>query len=130
MNPEYTLNSRTFYLKYMVLVIFIGFQSCYYDVEEELYPNTECVTTNVSYAQDVVPILTSSCYSCHSAAANLGNVTLEGHANTVKYANNGSLVGSIQHLSGFESMPQGASKLDACKIAKIDAWVKAGSLDN
>lgn len=117
------------------LLMFIGlslviFSGCYYDSEEDLYPDTGCDTTNVSFANDIQPILVNSCLSCHSAEANQGNIDLEGHAAVLNFALDGSLVGSVQHSSQYSAMPQGASKLDECKIAKLDAWVKAGAPNN
>ena len=39
---------------------------CYYDVEEDLYPVDNCVTTNMSYATDIVPICQTNCYIYHA----------------------------------------------------------------
>ena len=114
----------------LVLLAMLAIPACYYDNEEELYPQGECNTTNISFAQDIVPIIQQQCYVCHSSAANQGNITLEGHANFVTYAQNGRLLGAINHQSGFVPMPQNAPKLNACNIAKIEAWVAAGALNN
>ena len=89
---------------------------CYYDVEEELYPNTGCDTLDVGYATTI--------------AANFGNVTLEGHNNLKTYADNGQLLGVIRHESGFPAMPQGAPQLVDCTIEKIEKWVNDGAPDN
>jgi hypothetical protein len=117
------------FLFFCVAVVFV-FDSCYYDSAENLYPPVDCNTANVSFSADIQPILNNSCLSCHSAAANRGNVNLEGHTAVLKYAKNGSLVGSVIYASGYSNMPQGASKLETCKILKIEAWVNAGSPDN
>lgn len=106
------------------------FASCYYDVEEVLYPPSECVTENMSYQSDIRPILQSNCYVCHSAAANTANITLEGHTSLLAYVNNGRLLGAIRHQSGFSPMPQNASQLRACDIAKIESWIESGAPDN
>lgn len=104
--------------------------SCYYDVEEDLYPMVDCVTANQSYANDIVPILQTNCYVCHAQGVNLGNVTLEGYTNLKTYVNNGKLVGVINHNSGFPAMPQGAAKISSCNISKIEQWVADGAPDN
>ena len=81
---------------------------CYYDVEETLYPSTgPCITADLSYKTDIVPILDNSCMVCHSNAANLGNVSLEGYDNLKVYVTNGKLLGSIKHESGYSAMPAG-----------------------
>ncbi len=103
---------------------------CYYDVEEDLYPVGDCTTTNMSYATDIVPILQTNCYVCHAQGVGLGNVTLQGYANLKVYVDNSKLVGVINHDSRFPAMPQGAAKLSACNIDKIEAWIADGALDN
>lgn len=103
---------------------------CYYDVEEELYPTIECQTTDMSYMDDILPIIESNCMVCHSAAANFGNITLEGYTQLRKYVDDGSFVGAIRHEGGYSPMPKNQAKLLNCEIEKIEAWVADGSLDN
>ena len=114
----------------LLLLAVIALPACYYDNEEDLYPQGECITTDISFAQDIVPIIQQNCYVCHSAAVNSGSITLEGHANLVNYALNGRLMGAITHQSGFVPMPQNAPKLSECNIAKIQQWVTDGALNN
>lgn len=106
------------------------FSGCYYDVEEELYPFSTCHTSNMSLQNNIVPILQRNCYVCHSAAANTSNITLEGYAELIKYVNSGQLLGAIKRESGFSPMPQNASKLIACDIAKIEQWIIDGAPNN
>lgn len=120
-------------MKYFLIILLFSLMaipSCYYDSEENLYPTVDCKTSDVSYANEVKPIIDISCNSCHSASENQGFVILEAHSDILKYANNGSLVGSIEHKSGWSAMPKSASKLDACKIDKITSWVNAGAPNN
>jgi len=121
---------RVFYMSATILLALSLPISCYYDSEEDLYPQVQCDTANVSFANDIQPILTNSCLSCHNAFSSQGDVDLEGHAAVLKYALDGSLVGSVQHDKGFSAMPQGTSKLEVCKIQKIKAWVIAGAPNN
>jgi hypothetical protein len=44
--------------------------------------------------------------------------------------NDGRLLGSIQHASGFSPMPEGSAKMNACNITKIRKWIQAGALNN
>lgn len=104
--------------------------SCVYDSEEDLYENVGCATADISYGQDVLPILESFCYACHSAASNNGNVTLEGHASAKEYIDNNRLLGSIEHTPGFAAMPPNGPKLLDCQIEKIQAWADAGAPNN
>lgn len=116
-------------IKLLVLAqIFIC--GCYYDVEEELYPTTECQTDDMSLASDIIPILTQDCMQCHSNAANFGNVSLEDYEDLLQYVEDGSLLGVVKHDSGFSPMPKGAAKLLDCEIEKIQAWINNGALNN
>jgi cytochrome c553 len=114
----------------MLLLLAIVLPGCYYDNEETLYPQGECITTDISYAQDIAPLIQQQCYGCHSAAINTGNITLEGHSNFVNHAVNGRLLGAIKHTQGFIAMPQNAPKLSDCNIAKIEQWITDGALNN
>jgi len=115
-----------------IVIGMVAISSCYYDVEEELYPPTTCQTTNMSLQNNIAPILELNCYVCHSTAAGVGNgnVILQGYTELINYVNNGKLVGAINHGSGFAPMPQNAPKLSDCNIDKIEQWVADGALNN
>lgn len=115
---------------WMVCVMLGGITSCYYDNAEDLYPSKPCVTDNMSLQNNIQPILERNCYVCHSAAANNGNVTLEGYNQLIQYVNSGKLLGAIRHQSGFSPMPQNASRLIDCDIAKIEKWIEDGAPNN
>lgn len=114
----------------MLLIGMVFLTSCYYDVEENLYPGNDCSTLDMSYVTNIAPILQRNCYACHSAAANTANITLEGHGELIKHVNSGRLLGAIMHEPGFKPMPQGASQLPDCDIAKIEQWVADGAPNN
>ena len=114
----------------LMLVVMVALSACYYDSEEDLYPANECNTTNMSFSTHIAPIFERNCYSCHNAAANTGNITLEGHANVMKHVTSGRLLGAIRHEAGFQPMPQGAAKLISCDISKIEQWIAQGSPNN
>ena len=117
---------KTFLISSLMLLA-----GCYYDNKEDLYPSViSCDTTGVTYSGKVVSIIQSNCYTCHSASAALGNVVLEGYTNLKTYADNGKLVGVIEHAPGYSPMPQGGAKLGECDIAVIRKWVSDGGPDN
>lgn len=120
-------------IKLLVLgvVVAIFMQSCYYDNVEELYPETpDCDTTNVSFSNDVWPVINSNCVSCHNDASPSGNISLSNYGNIVSVAQNGSLLGVIKHEDGWSPMPKGGGSLSDCNISKIETWVNAGTPDN
>lgn len=113
-----------------ILIICGSVSSCYYHSEEELYGKEPCITTNVSFAQDINPILINHCLSCHFDGSVLGGgIILEGYIAVMPYVQSKALVGAIKH-EGFAAMPKDQPKLDDCKISLIEAWVKAGAPDN
>jgi hypothetical protein len=119
-------------LTFLALIIFM-LTGCFNDNEETLYGTETCKTTNISYAQDILPIMTAYCLTCHSAAnANGlgGNISLEGYAALKVYADNGKFLSSVQQDGNASSMPKGGSKIPNCQISKIAAWIQEGTLDN
>lgn len=120
--------SRLFKLLFLSSGLYAA--GCYYDVEEELYPKTDCDTSAVTYSATVQPIISNRCYVCHGAGINLGNVTLEGYDNIKNYALNGDLLGAIKHQPGYSPMPQSGGMLPDCEIQKIEAWIAGGALQN
>jgi mono/diheme cytochrome c family protein len=124
MQLRQTLRIRTLAL---TLTGALGLNGCYYDIEEELYPGSgTCDTTGATYTGKVEPIIRRSCYSCHGTGIGLGGITLEGANNLKTYANNGQLMGSIEHRSGYSPMPKSAPRLSDCEIRTVQAWINAG----
>lgn len=111
--------------------------SCYYDNEEKLYEEylAACDTTAISFSADIKPILAVNCDNCHSTASapllgsgiNLNDAEKIA-AFEVQYP--GRFYSSVAHVRPYSPMPKGSRKLDNCSLAKIDAWVKAGTPNN
>ena len=91
---------------------------------------TACITTNMSYAKDITPILQASCTGCHSGTKPQGSIDLSTYANVYKYALNGKLYGSVAHLSGYIAMPSASVSISSCEISKIKSWIDSGSKNN
>lgn len=109
--------------------------SCYYDNEEDLYPQQPCDTTDYKYSTVIQPILSERCYQCHNnaTAPSMGNgVSFEGHANLTQYLSFGEqfFLGAITHLPGYPQMPFGGAKIPDCEIQKIELWIAAGKPNN
>ncbi|MCB9283929.1 MAG: hypothetical protein H6563_07650 [Lewinellaceae bacterium] len=117
-----------FFGSLFLLILLSG--SCYYDVEEDLYPDTGCDTTGVTYSGVVLPILQDNCYVCHNAASQLGGIVLEGYEQVRLQATNGNLIGAIRGQAGFTPMPLNQPPLAECVIAKIETWINNGALNN
>ncbi|MCB0572018.1 MAG: hypothetical protein KDC66_19770 [Phaeodactylibacter sp.] len=90
-----------------------------------------CNTDNVSYVQDIRPVIQNNCLGCHSGSAPSGGVLLDSHANVAAAAGNGRLYGAISWQNGYVPMPFGASNpLAQCTVDKIKSWVDAGAPNN
>jgi len=115
----------------LALSIALILNSCYYDSVQELYPVTvPCDTTNVTYSQDVWPVIGANCTSCHSGSAPSGNILLSNYDEIVVQAKNGNLIGAITHAPGYSPMPKDGSQLPPCNITHIQVWINNGTPDN
>lgn len=106
---------------------------CYYDNEEDLYPDPNvCDTTDISYSAHIVPVLNGQCLSCHAQDiySDLGGgINLDGHANVNIAAQNNQLYPAIAHTGDFQ-MPKDGAKLPDCTIAQFKSWIDAGAPNN
>jgi len=113
----------------VLIAIALMVVSCYYDNEEELFPklSTGCDTTNVTYTKNIVPILSSYCYSCHNnanAASFGGNIRLESYSDVKAILTR--LYNSVTHNSAFP-MPKNSPMLNDCLILQISIWKNNGA---
>lgn len=92
----------------------------------------EATATTATFAAVVSPILQVNCRDgCHNAVDRQGGVNFDNFAEVTFYASVGSIVRRIEldpHHPDF--MPKGRGKLSDCDIAKIKAWVQAGTPNN
>jgi hypothetical protein len=108
---------------------------------------SDCNTQNMSYSQNVVPILKSNCYKCHSTGNSVGSYghLLDNYDTLTKYFTPRTypiivggdtityisyLEGVITHTQPFIAMPYMDGKLDTCAIKQIQAWITQGAPDN
>ena len=90
----------------------------------------DCDTLDVSYLEDIAPIIQESCSSCHSGVNPSANISLTDYTEVRLQVDNGKLLGAISHKSGFIPMPYNQPQLGQCAIDKIKIWIEAGALDN
>ncbi len=127
------MKTTTYSLLIILVAILFTYSSCETNNAEELYPNAgNCDTTSVKFSTEVKPILMANCakIGCHSTSFMAAGFAYETHTETMTSVSNGKLIGAINHKSGFSKMPKGGSKLIACDINKIQAWINRGALDN
>ncbi len=85
---------------------------------------------NVSFQNQVLPILDAKCNGCHSGPSPDGGIDQSTWSAVKATVNDGSFLGCIKHEGGFSPMPKFASKLPSCEIDVIETWVNEGALDN
>jgi uncharacterized membrane protein len=94
-------------------------------------PNAgQCDTLNMSFSQDIQPIINNNCKGCHSGASPQGGINLTNYNAIQSVATSSQLVGVITHAPGYKPMPHNQDKMDDCTIAKIRNWVNEGAKNN
>jgi hypothetical protein len=116
----------------ILAAILIFSQGCYYDNEEELYEfenqiiAANCNNLNVSYANEIFPIIQGNCSitGCHIAGGN--GMLLENYNNVKAYVDNGSL---LEVVVTSQTMPP-SQPLTSCQIEQVESWINAGAPNN
>ncbi len=109
-------------ITYAALVLLL--YGCYFDTEEELYPNTNCDTNSVTYANTISPLIANSCATTGCHVVGTGRVLLTNYAE-IKAAINGVEKRTITD----KNMPV-SGPLSACNIIKLQKWIDDGALNN
>lgn len=122
------------------LIIVFGATNCTYKNAQDVYPvNTAgCNIQNVSFKNDVVPILKANCYSCHDSANSfLGQgFVLQGYANDTLYVHNTNPNANMYNnvadpnTADLYHMPKGLPSISGCEILTIKAWIDQGYKNN
>lgn len=112
-------------LLYIFMLLVAG---CSYDNDIDLYQDTLCDTTNVTYTNNIANIISTNCLRCHNTEAPQGGILLNNYehvqnAALIKAGNYGSLFGTINHAPGNKAMPPNSTGIDSCSKAKIEAWI-------
>ncbi|MDX1350228.1 MAG: hypothetical protein R3279_08275, partial [Putridiphycobacter sp.] len=89
-----------------------------------------CDTSQASFSNDILPIITGYCTGCHGDNSPSAGIALTNHSNIADNASSGQLSDVINHNAGVVAMPYLAEKLDPCYIAKIDKWIAEGMQNN
>lgn len=105
-------------------------QGCYYDNEEELYPNSFCDTANVTYANTIDPIIQGKCAipGCHVSNGD-GTGDFTNFNQFSQLVANGRVLRSVKRLPEGIAMPPSGALRD-CEIRQIELWIAAGAQNN
>lgn len=106
-----------------------GIFSCQNLNEEELF-GLSCDTSEVSYSEDIAPIIQGNCLHCHYKDSPIVDFSLEGHANVLVRVNTGQLKQAVNHEPGAREMPDDGPKLPECELSLINIWIRNGAPNN
>jgi len=103
------------------------FTACYYDNEEELYPNSDCNTDAVSFSVQIQPIISSSCATpgCHVAGGTAG-FSLETYSEIKSKVDDGSF---RDRVIVQQNMPP-SEDLSSCELEQLKVWLDEGAPNN
>lgn len=121
---------RFLYLTVVLLPMLLLAEGCYYDVEEELYPNGVCNTTNVTFSGTVLPLMQSHCAvpTCHVSVGGNGAGDFTAYAGVMEKVNSGAFADRV--LVQRNMPPSTHTQLRACDLQQLQAWLDAGSPNN
>ena len=117
------MNKLTYALMFFIVCIVYG---CYYDNEEELYGVEECVTDNVTYVENIWPIIAANCAITDCHVPGTGEIVFQSYSDVKDAVDNFDL---RERVVVIKDMPLDAT-LSACDIEKIDIWLSAGAVNN
>jgi hypothetical protein len=121
-------------IKLALILAIVSITGCYYDSEERLYPklSSPCDDTTVTFSGTVTTIL-QPCQSCHSnsnASSSGSGIKLQNYSDVMIQVDNGKLMGSVKHASGYKAMPQTGGSIPQCEIDQLQKWIDNGSPNN
>jgi len=79
--------------------------------------------TTISYKNDIAPIMSANCTSCHNANQASAGINLSTYPNVSKYATS-----SLNAMNDGSMPPVG--KLPSGTIQKLNCWITQGKLNN
>jgi mono/diheme cytochrome c family protein len=83
-----------------------------------------CDTTNVTYSKIASILNANSCAGCHGSGT---SVPLNSYDNVKTAALSGRLIGAVEHLTGYNPMPNSSQKISECDRTTIKAWINQGT---
>lgn len=102
---------------------------CYYDNEEDRFPNPSCDTLDMRFSIEIRDIMQANCDRCHlSSSSSFSGIPFETYDQVKEVADNGKLLDRINNAGS--PMPQDEGLMSLCNRQKIEAWVNAGALNN
>lgn len=89
----------------------------------------DCTGLTPTYTADVKPIMDNNCAisGCHNSSSKADGKDYSTYNSVKSGSSSNSFLGSMQHLSGYKSMPKGGSKLSDAQLKTISCWIENGT---
>lgn len=114
---------KSFYTLLLFLLALVYLGGCYYDNEEELYPDSfNCNVDNVNYELDIKPIVDTNCALSGCHVPGTGRKDLSTYQGMKDIVDDGRLNDRV--IVKKDMPPSGG--LSKCDIDKINAWIQLG----
>ena len=88
-----------------------------------------CDSMDISFNDHILPLIEQRCKGCHLGNGSIGGFPLTNYEQ-ISGAVGFGLYGSINHDSGYTSMPLNLPKLDSCKLQLVRVWIEEGAQNN
>ncbi len=122
------INNKSFLTLLIVVSILSAIVfSCAKDKVPTTVLDTSSCKPNVSYLNDIKPIISNHCVSCHSSKNSSGGYDFTNYDGLTK--NVSKVLGSMKQDGTAQSMPQGYKVADSL-IQKLNCWINQGSKNN
>ncbi|HCB02625.1 MAG TPA: hypothetical protein DEP19_09610 [Anaerolineae bacterium] len=135
-NSKYKMYKWILFFSFMLLVIATAFFLSYKTTDVGASPSM-IVRENISFKNDVQPILERRCTKCHGGEFPSESLNLESYESLMVGSQNGEVViaGDSSNSLLFEQiesgeMPKRGSDLTAEQIELIRQWINEGALNN
>ncbi|HCR69862.1 MAG TPA: hypothetical protein DIW23_00330 [Anaerolineae bacterium] len=135
-NSKYKMYKWILFFSFMLLVIANAFFLSYKTTDVGASPSM-IVRENISFKNDVQPILERRCIKCHGGEFPSEGLNLESYESLMVGSQNGEVViaGDSSNSLLFEQiesgeMPKRGSDLTAEQIELIRQWINEGALNN
>ncbi len=124
-------------LTLIVAVVFMAFlySGCKYDfiVPEEVIDPGDPNAEQVSFSEDIIPIFTDNCTSCHDTGGQMPDLTPDNAysaLNTTRYINTSSPDESLLYTKPDPSGSGSHPKYSEADAAMILVWIQQGAENN
>ena len=88
----------------------------------------DCVSENMSFENDIKPILEENCTGCHGGSKPKNGYDFTNAQKFKEIALTGDVYLAITHSEGVTAMPFKGDKLSDCDITKIKSWIDNGAV--